>query len=703
MLGWDSETALIAAVNLAPPLACITYSDGESCDIIHHADPGLKDCASWILKQETTTANGSYDLAVLWAAEPELRDLIWDAIEHGRVHDVVLRQKLIDLALGKLQRCYTKLPGEEKTTLLRYNLSDIRARETKCRMEKDEWRLRYGELRDYPLSQWPEGALQYAMGDAVEAVRAHDYQDREAANYNNRHLLDNLADAPFQVRANWALHLISCWGFATDLGRVEAVIADIDKEMPALIEKLTAVGLVRKKSKNSDVYTRSAKLAKEMMYIAVGDAGELTKTGYQKVKDGLLTKSDALRQGYIKCDEDWCKNSGYEALVDYCHYSQNQLLRTKLLSIRTAATYGLPVQTSFDTIKETGRTSSFENKIIINSMALQNPPSKGGLRGCFTARSGCTLIATDYGQVELVALAEVTYQAFGYSKMRDLINADRDIHVDFGSQIMGAQLGKVISYEDAFKMHKANGGIEYMTGRLVFEDMWATVEQQEKAGHKPSILMMGDMRTLAKCADFGYPGGLGWASFQSYAKKAWGVTLGAEQSKQLKKDWLRHFPEMADYFKWMGMLTERAGGLADIQQLVSGRWRGKCRYTAGCNTLFQGLAADAAKAALWEVSRLCYTVKSSDLYGCRPVLFVHDEIITEARLEQAAAAAAEQSKVMIEVYQRYTPNVKITADSHLMNFWSKKAEAEFDLTGKLIPWEPPQEEDERWEKELVAA
>jgi hypothetical protein len=151
------------------------------------------------------------------------------------------------------------------------------------------------------------------------------------------------------------------------------------------------------------------------------------------------------------------------------------------------------------------------------------------------------------------------------------------------------------------------------------------------------------------------------------------------------------------YFRWMSDLVEAGNGKTDIQAFMSGRWRGKCFYTQACNNMFQALTADAAKAALFEVSRLCYHVKSSPLYGCRPLLFVHDEIITEAPLAQAAEAAAEMERVMVEVYSRYTPDVRITADAHLMNRWSKDAEAVHDERGKLVPWNPPQAEDERAE------
>jgi DNA polymerase-1 len=384
-----------------------------------------------------------------------------------------------------------------------------------------------------------------------------------------------------------------------------------------------------------------------------------------------MNKDQALRAGYIQTSEEWCENSGHPALIDYYHFRQNQLLRAKLEHVRTAATYGLPIQTSFEVLMETGRTSSSENKLIKNSMALQNPPRKGGVRECFVARPGCTLIVADFGQAELVSLAQVTYSAFGYSKMREVLNANRDLHVDFGRQILGTRWGRNIAYDEAWTLHVSKN---------------------------PE---MKDMRQCAKSCNFGLSGGLGWASLQSYAKKAWGVNLTGEQAKQLKIDWLRHFSEMRAYFDWIGRLTE--DGRGDIQQFMSQRWRGKCYFTQAANSFFQALTADAAKAAMFEVSRYCYTVRSSALYGCRPVLFVHDEIITEAPIEQAAEAAKEKEKIMVETYRRFTPDVVITAGAFLTERWSKDAEAVFDERGRLIPWNPPEEEDEHEEKELLAA
>ena len=702
MLSADTETALIREAKLVPELACITYSDGYYADIVHARD-GYQ-CARWLLEQELTFANAPFDLAVMWEAYPDLQDLIWYGIMNGQYHDVIIRQKLIDIGAGVYRRVYRRYGGEPPILLL-YKLSDLHMRYFHTPMEKDEYRLKYGELIPYPLHQWSPGSKQYAMYDPVATSRIHTCQDYEAA-VNPKH---NLWDEKFQVRANWALYLMSVWGVACDYKQVELVINQIDEEQPDLAKQLLAFdprsrgidwnghnpGLVRYEK---GAYVRNEKLAKALMYRAVGDTGELTDTGYEKVKAGLLNKDEALRAGYIKIDAEWCEVSKDPALIDYNMFRQNQLLRSKLEHLRRAAYYGLPIQTQYEALADTGRTTSSENKLIWNSMALQNPPRKplldnsdrtvpikrrkplkidgkvvGGLRECFMARPGCTLIASDFGQAELVALAQITYSAFGYSKMRDLLNAGMDIHVDFGAQVYMMWKGGRLTYEDAWRLHKAKDSF------------------------------MKDMRQAAKAADFGFPGGLGWASFQSYAKKAWGVELTGEQAKELKVYWLRHFPEMKDYFKWMSRLMEAGGGRADIQHYMSGRWRGKCYYTQGCNSMFQGLTADAAKAALVEVSRYCYTVKSSPLYGCHPVLFVHDEIITEAPLDQAAEAAKEKERIMVEVYQSYTPDVRITADAHLMDRWSKDAEAAYDERGKLVPWQPPQDKDEKAEFELMMA
>lgn len=651
---------------LAPPLACLTYSDGERAEIVHWRD--AEPHARWLLEQETSTANAPYDCAVLWAQFPRLRELIWDAITKGRIHDVITRQKLIDIGEG----CYRKVmrPVQGKVRPLFYGLSDLHARYFGAPMEKDEWRLKYGELREHPLLLWNPGAIQYAKFDAIATARVHHVQDFQQSGMK-RDPREYLHNERAQVQAHWALHLMSCWGMATDDRQVERVIARIDAEQPGYAAEMVAAGLIGKGGK------RKAKAAKEMMYRAVGDAGELTTTGFKKVLAGEMTRPQALAAGYIKIDEDWCEASGSPELVAYGKYARNQLLRSKIQHFRTGP---FPLQTSYEVMLETGRSSSSQNKLIPNSAAVQNLPQEPGMREACVARVGCGLIACDFETAELVSFAQVCFAKFGFSKLRDAINAGKDPHLMFASRLMKLDYELLVR---EYKRLKNLGDAASPAERAFFVDI-------------------KDKRNIAKVFNFGGLGGLGAASFVSFARKAYKVIKTEDEMRVLKEEWLEQWPEIRMYFAWVnetinaGQLTrpsrkrklsgEQPKLVGDFQQYGSRRWRGKCRFTVGCNTMFQGLTADAAKAALFEVSRLCYTVESSPLYGCRPVCFIHDEILLEAPLFKLHEAAKELERVMVEVYQRFTPDVRIKASAHAMLRWSKLAEEMHDDAGRLIPW-----------------
>ena len=633
--------------------------------------------ARWLLEQPTTTANGAYDLAVLWAQFPHLRDLVWDAVHAGRVHDVLIRQKLIDIGEGCYRRVIRAVGG--KTRPLFYNLSDLHARYFKEPLEKDQWRLKYGELREHPLLKWDPGAIAYAKNDAIATARVHAMQEGYSTGFK-RPPQEYLRNEIPQVQAAFALHTMSCWGFATDDKQAEKVIRRIDAEQPQHAAVMLEHGLLGPGGK------RKTKRAKELMYAAVGAAGELTTTGFKKVAAGALTREEALAQGYIKIDEDWCEVTKNPGLVAYGKYSRNQLLRAKLQHFRTGP---FPLQTSYEVMLETGRTSSSQNKLIPNSAAVQNLPRAPGMRETLVAREGTSLVACDYGMAELVSLAQVCFTLFGFSKLRDALNAGKDPHLAFAAWLLGRD------YDFIQRERK----------RI------SKLGDAASAAERALLTEIEDCRQLAKAFNFGASGGLGAPKFVSYARKTFGVVKTEQEIRALKEEWLKQWPEIRLYFAYISKTVsnrktrynkktqEASEQVGDIQQHVSGRWRGGCRYTVGCNTLFQGLTADAAKAALFEVSRLCYTVQSSPLYGCRPVCFVHDEIIMEAPLFKLHEAAKELERVMVEVYKRFTPDVNITADAHAMPRWSKKAKEAFDDDGRLIPWSDG-EDDSAQDSEL---
>lgn len=192
-----------------------------------------------------------------------------------------------------------------------------------------------------------------------------------------------------------------------------------------------------------------------------------------------------------------------------------------------------------------------------------------------------------------------------------------------------------------------------------------------------------------QCANFGLPGGLGIAKLVAFCKAS-GIEITEEQAYDLKRAWLKQWPEMRKYFNFisnsLSLDDEEFEEYANVSQLVSGRVRGKTRYTAACNSYFQGLAADLAKKACYDLAKACYVPgNNSILYGSRSVVFVHDEVIMEHPEATAHERAFEQSKIMVEAGKPYCPDVPLKAEPALMRYWTKDA-TEAYRDGRLVPW-----------------
>jgi DNA polymerase I-like protein with 3'-5' exonuclease and polymerase domains len=112
-------------------------------------------------------------------------------------------------------------------------------------------------------------------------------------------------------------------------------------------------------------------------------------------------------------------------------------------------------------------------------------------------------------------------------------------------------------------------------------------------------------------------------------------------------------------------------------------------FSTICNTFFQGLTADGSKMAVNEVIRRCYVDRGSDLFGCRGVNFVHDELILEvpADSQKLPALVREFETVMETEFNKVVPDYPTEVDAVLMRYWSKAAEPVRDVDGNLIPWE----------------
>lgn len=113
---------------------------------------------------------------------------------------------------------------------------------------------------------------------------------------------------------------------------------------------------------------------------------------------------------------------------------------------------------------------------------------------------------------------------------------------------------------------------------------------------------------------------------------------------------------------------------------LTGRLWANATYGARHNVIFQGVAADGAKIALWLLW----------LAGYRIVNFLHDEVLIEVPESEDLKSHADQIRtLMIAAMEQVVPDVRIKVKYAATRHWHKESEAVFEpKTGALIPWEP---------------
>ncbi len=106
----------------------------------------------------------------------------------------------------------------------------------------------------------------------------------------------------------------------------------------------------------------------------------------------------------------------------------------------------------------------------------------------------------------------------------------------------------------------------------------------------------------------------------------------------------------------------------------------------GCNTYFQGLAADGWKAAAWNL-RKASVDPASPLFDVKAWLALHDETGLEGPEATAHLWAPEQSRIMRDTMQVYVPDVKVGCSFVISRCWSKDAEPTYNAKGEVVPWD----------------
>ncbi len=634
-----------------PPAALLFKWDGDG--LVGLSAPGM---FSTILAQPSGWLNAPYDWAVVAAKWPALVPSIFAAYAGDRIIDIGIREKLFDIAHGKLLR-----PAKGKPHP--YSLGELSRRILGREMDKgaDTWRTRYGELKHVPLAQWPEAAKAYPLGDVVTPLEVFDAQNARP------YAAEILAPQFREARADWGLHLMHCWGFRTDQIRLEKFAKEVGDEYAILHEVLVREGLIRvKQIGGKNPRTESSRNVK-----AVRDRLQSVATAHGlDVK--MTSGGDKGSEPEVSTDADTCKMLAEHdpVLRSYARYSSlGSLLSKDVVAFRGH----LQIHPNFDSLNMNGRTSSFKPN-------TQNPPRVVGIRESFVPRPGCVFIDNDYPQIELRTWAQVCIWVLGYSRMAELLNtcdADGkynplDPHLDLGSRILR------IPYAEAKARLKAEK---------------AALKLDPKAPAPVS-----DARQISKVGNFGYMGGMGWETFIGYAREQFDIVLEKNAAKALHQGWLENWPEAKPYFAWIKGAHEWSVKLSakgkpikvtSIRHFVSGMIRGGAVYTDACNNYFSALAQCIGKEAMFQIARECYDESTgSILLGCRPVNWVHDQIIAECPDDELAHdRAIRVAQIMDEAAERLLPNIKTKSEPCLARRWSKHAEAVYDARGRLIPWE----------------
>lgn len=678
MIAIDFESWPIQPGLLTPKAVCMSAHDGTTTSLLLAKD--AKALFLEALRVGVIGHNLSYDLGVAAAYWPDVLPAIFECLDGDRAYDTMLLEMLFQNTTP-----FFFVDPETNAPLKGYSLAYLEkihlGRDRSAEKENpDAWRLRYSELDGIPVEEWPAEASQYATDDAEGTYRVFEKQSERAAGLNDlpaSSLMGGNYDCIHdEVRAAWALHLTSAWGVRTDELMVRKVAHDIDQLHESSRQKFLAAGLIKvrkaKGGREPEVPDFQGPDGRGMKYQAD------TKAIQALVSKAYLGRPPLTPTLRVTMKAEHLADSGDDLLIEFAETDKNEDFKSKYLPIIIAGAR-TPINARYRSLLKTGRTSCSEPP-------LQQLPRLGPIRECFIPRPGFVFTSVDYQTQELVTLAQVQLNWFGRSALADAINAGQDVHIRMASRFLG------VTYDELYARRKEPG--------------------------------VKKVRQAAKPANFGLPGLMGAPRLVATAKAQHGIRFCEyidggdcksheritdykkrtipptcvrclEIAEQIKQAWFAEWPEMKDTLAICTRLYEDGevlpiplGGMSILATDKPGTY---------ANGVFQGSAATCSKRALYEVVRASYEGDGILMGNCRPVVFLHDEILAEVREEVASECADEIAKIMVASMRKFTPDVRVTAEPCLMRRWFKGAEMRRGADGRLVPDWPA---DWSWEPDL---
>lgn len=411
-------------------------------------------------------------------------------------------------------------------------------------------------------------------------------------------------------------------------------------------------------------------------------------------------------------------------IADYIHFQEV----AKLLNTFVGKLNRKCLHPSFNPLVKSGRTSSY------GEINAQNLPRDDRVRQCIVAPRGMTFVGADYTALELATLAQACIGQFGqHSAMADAINTGQDLHRLVASRVTGKSVEDVTKDErqraKAINFGKP-GGMGNTSLRAYAKASYGVdqSEQEVDALSNAWLDLFPEMREFLRQEDD--IGELVARFFELTPAKHAAATLDDRFLLRAEREGMEHRPsaplggmflktmrdekprtrdgrpysdEDLDFFwqqaqifrddlprhvhkailarrpskQLMGAVLSRVGRRGVFT--LTGRLRANASFSARHNTVFQGLAADGAKLALWNLFRAGYQIHN----------FIHDEVLVAVPDGPLVGLHAEVIRhLMISGMRQVVPDVRIGVEYAVTRCWSKDAKIVRDESGRIRPWEP---------------
>jgi DNA polymerase I-like protein with 3'-5' exonuclease and polymerase domains len=658
--------------------------------------------------------DAAFDLAVTHLLAPELD--IYERVNEHLVWDTQLLHRLYCLATEGHTEC-----GEGQSTLghcakLYLNLDlpkDVMDSRGKL------VRLSYGQWLGKHPSEIEPIYLEYLAKDAWATYKVYRRLHRLI-----KGVLAESHDAWGFVSHEWLDEQRRQWGPLTHHIQLKAAI---------VLRAITANGLhvdgARRGQVSRDIGTVKEELRQE-----------LRREGYLPGQPSATKALKAILRQISQKHRDWVPlltpsgeiSTSYDSLAPladsepfvkaYLEYDEIAKLDSNFLSKMSTTR----IHPSFDVLKTTGRTSSF------GELNAQNLPRDERVRSCFIPSRGHVFINADYAAIEMATLAQSLLTQFGLeSKLVEVLNAEKDPHRMVAALMLGKcesevtaeerQKAKAINFakpggmgDKALKSYARTGlGVELSDAEIrALSDAWFELFPEMHEFLKNEHELGYDIAAYFDLTPDTYEQHTGSRRFHGHLKSIDDACvphrfLGLMCRRALGQEspetdaGRRYTDEELDYF-WSSVqrraeefaahdrkaLEDRRPStglqlamrrLADRAAVftVTGRLRAGAGYTARHNNVFQGLAADGAKIALWKLWRA----------GYRIVNFVHDEVLVEVPREGELARHVKRiRRLMIAGMREVVPDVRVAVNPVATTVWSKQAKEVYDHRGHLQPW-----------------